>query len=348
MSLKNDPASIVADPQWLPARWDRQGERLHFAWMPRSAHSEVTFLGDEYLAQLRPPSATLALFEVVAAKPPEAPPPQYIFHSAFCCSTLLARALDVPGIAMALKEPQILNDLADAARAGQLRPDLVKLVTGLLARPFGVGERVVIKPSNAANLLATGLLELDPGSNAIFLYAPLPRFLRSVADKGLWGRVWVRKLFATLRGDTGLDFGYSTEELLQLTDLQLAALAWLTHHAQAAALIVRLPGRVRTLDCETFLARRGETLFAAADHFGFGLTKAQSEEIAGGPAFATHSKEIGRSFDPEQTRQPQSRAPIIDEEIEMVGGWTEALAAHAGLMMELPPEARLLPLRCSG
>jgi hypothetical protein len=344
MSSKNDPASVVADPEWLPARWNWQASQLQFVHLPRSGHSEVTFLDDEYLSQLRLPSVRLAVSDVVAANPPSASAPHYIFHSAFCCSTLLARALDLPGTAMALREPQVLGDLASAARVGALKPDLVKLAIGLLARPFGEGERVVIKPSNSVNLLATAMLELNPGSNAIFLYAPLPRFLRSVAGKGLWGRIWVRKLFATLSKDTGFDFGFGADGLLELTDLQLAAVAWLMHHAQAAALIARIPGRVRVLDSETFLARRSETLFAAANHFGLAMTTAQAEKIAAGSAFATHSKEIGRSFDPEQALQPIAGVPVIDEEIEMVRTWTETTATHSGLSMELPKRAGLLPI----
>jgi hypothetical protein len=244
---------------------------------------------------------------------------------------------------MALKEPQILNTLTEAVRTKSLSREMLDLTIGLLARAFEGGERVVIKPSNVVNLLATGLLERDPGSNAIFLYAPLPRFLRSVADKGLWGRIFARQLFMTLRSDTGLTFGYSVEQLLELTDLQLAALAWLMHHAQAAALIARLPGRVRTLDSETFLARRAESLLAVASHLGLALSEAGAEEIVAGSVFETHSKKLGQSFDPDEPLQPKARVPIIEEEIEMVGAWAAQMASHNGILRELPEHARLLP-----
>jgi hypothetical protein len=342
MSLKNDPASVIADPQWLPSRWDRQAGTLQFVRLSRADHDSITFLGDEYLAPLQRPTVTLGLSQVLVAGRPPGAPAQYIFHSAFCCSTLLARALDVPGTAMALKEPQVLNTLTEAARAKALSHEVLQVIVGLLARPFGADERVVVKPSNAVNFLATGLLEFDPGSNAIFLYAPLPRFLRSVADKGLWGRVWARQLFMTLRSDTGLTFGFSAEGLLELTDLQVAALAWLMHHAQAAALIARLPGRVRTLDSETFLERRTDTLVAAAAHFGLPLTEAKAREIAGGPVFETHSKRLGQGFDPDEPLQPKARVAIIDEEIEMVAAWTGQMATHNGIAAELLAQARLL------
>ena len=144
MSLKNDAASVVGDPEWLPSRWDRQANTLQFVHLSRADHDSVTFLGDEYLAKLEPASVTLGLPEIAAANAARPPSPHYIFHSAFCCSTLLARALDLPGTAMALKEPQILNTVTQAARAKALSREVLQLIVGLLARPFGASERVII------------------------------------------------------------------------------------------------------------------------------------------------------------------------------------------------------------
>jgi hypothetical protein len=116
------------------------------------------------------------------------------------------------------------------------------------------------------------------------------------------------------------------------------------HHAQAATLIARLPGRVRTLDSETFLARRADALAATAVHLGIGLTQEQAQQIAAGPVFETHSKQLGQSFDPDEPLQPKPRVPVIDEEIEMVTAWTAEIARHAGVPLELPLGSNLL--RC--
>jgi hypothetical protein len=343
MSPKNDLASVIADPRWLPAHWDSTQQKIDFAWLKRSDHSKLPFLSQQYLSPLAPPAASFPMGAVAEASGRLEGGPNYIFHSAFCCSTLLARALDVPGTAMTLNEPQILIELASAARGQLLHQPLLAMAIRLLGRPFGAGERVIVKPGNEANLLAPALMDLDPDARAIFLYAPLARFLGSVAGKGMWGRIWSRRLCLLLRRDTGLTLGLSDNDLLELTDLQAAALAWLMHRAQKLSLVQRFGARVRLLDSETFLARRAETLAAAGAHFGLALDDKQARQIADGLVFRTHSKELGRAVDPEQPLAQREPIAVIDEEIEMVGTWARAMADHAGLSFESPAQSMLLP-----
>ena len=336
MSPNNDKADVAADARWLPVHWHSANDTIDFAWIERDAHSALSFLSEEYWRPLDPATVSLPRSTVPEPAPNHA---HYIFHSAFCCSTLLTRALNVPGKAMGLNEPGVLIDLASAAQQRRLSHEALQSVTRLLARPFSQGETIAIKPGNEANVLAHAILGLAPDSRALFLYAPLPRFLASVARKGMWGRIWARRLFATLRVQTGVDFGLADAELWQLTDLQVAALSWLMHHAQGAAMLAAFPERVRSLDSETFLANRAETLDALGVHFGIAL---DGKEIAAGPAFKSHSKEIGRAVDPEAPLEPRVPIPTVDEEIAMVASWAESMATHVGIVLELPRQSALL------
>jgi hypothetical protein len=341
MSPKNDPGSIAADPEWLPSHWDEQRGALQFAWLPRDAHARLTFLADEYLRELAPPAETVPIAALAGADLSDSAP-HYIFHSAFCCSTLVTRALGEPGLAMGLNEPQILNELADGARRGRLPAELTAIVARLLGRPFAGGENVIVKPSNVANRIAGALMEATPNSRAIFLYAPLERFLKSVAGKGMWGRIWGRRLYRTLLKDCPVDFGIDEGAAFELTDLQVCGLAWLLHQAQCAALLAEFPGRVATLDSRTFLDRREQALLALARHFGLSLDASGARRIAEGPAFQTHSKALGRAFDPEAESPTTAPMPIVDEEIAMVEPWVRAVAGQAGIAAEPPAEAALL------
>jgi len=332
---------LAADAQWFPARFDAANGAIRFDRLDRSAHAGVTFLDEEYLAPLNLEKATASVASLDRELQRPGQPLHYVFHSAFAASTLLARALDVPGRSLGLKEPQVLNDVAQALRVGAVDQRAFATLLSLLARPYAPGEINVVKPSNVVNVMAPALLDADARSKAVFLYAPLARFLRSIADKGLFGRRWGRRLFAQLSADTGLDFGLPESERFELTDLQAASLGWMMHHAQAASLMDQFPDRVRSIDSETFLARRSETLGTLSDFFGLGIDDAEASEIANGDVFKTHSKELGRAFDPEQPLQPKAAVPIFDEEIGMIEKWVEAVAASAGLPMELPRQSRL-------
>lgn len=301
----------------------------------------MPFLADEYLRNAGAADAWVGVDELKAGGPSEASFAHYIFHSAFSCSTLLARALDVHGVSIALREPQILNELAALRRAGAGDDGLMQRIAGLLARPFAAGEAVVIKPSNVVNNLAGPLLQLDGRTRAIFLYAPLPRFLHSVARKGMWGRIWARRLFAAIRRDPGANFGFSDAELFEQTDLQIAALGWLQQHAHFMALLARFPGRIMTLDSETFLAAKEQCLVAIGDFFALDASPADWARVAGSSVFSTHSKELGRDFLETDGALPTDVATAFDEEINMLASWAESVAQHIGISTA-PPEASRL------
>ena len=99
---------ITRDPDWFAHRFVESHDAIQFRRLSREDHARATFATDDYLPADRP-RIQLPRREAVHTAPPPAPI-HFIFHSAFCCSTLLARAFDLPGIATSLKEPPILNE----------------------------------------------------------------------------------------------------------------------------------------------------------------------------------------------------------------------------------------------
>jgi hypothetical protein len=138
-------AAVAKDALWLPNRYDESQDLVHFVRLTREEHRAVTFITDQYISA-DAPRLVLRRSDVAAAAAPPAPL-HLIFHSAYCCSTLLARAVDIEGVSMGLKEPLILNDLTGWRRRGadprQLGAILDTVLT-LLARPFAPGEAVVV------------------------------------------------------------------------------------------------------------------------------------------------------------------------------------------------------------
>lgn len=324
---------VALDPEWIPHTFDMTGATLTFAHVPSAARADLMFLSDEHFAgnfdKAEFPAAA------VAAEVGEAPraPLHFIFHTSFCCSTLFARALDVPGAATVLKEPDVFINLGNRLirsddRANRQR---LELVLCLLERPLAPGEAVIVKPSNFGNRLLEPILAQRPGSKAVLLYSDVETFLRSLLKRGMFGRVFGRRLFTQLRGWSPLDFGYGPDELLQLTDVQAIALAWLMqiHHFDAMA---RAFGdRIFLIDSTTLLADPAAAIGKAQALFGLGLDRDRVEAIAAGPVFSRHSKFTDRDYDSEaRAKEHEAASEAHAEELQMVVKWIEAVATHVG------------------
>ncbi len=323
------PRDLASDPEWLPHTFGPDGSELTFVRVPRADRDRLMFLSEEHyagkFAKRTEPVANLDAEAVPGA------PLHFIFHTAFCASTLMARALDIPGRATALKEPDVLINLAnrltrsdDLANRRRLR-----LVLRLLARPFGPGESVIVKPTNFANRLLLPVMEEMPEARAVLLFSDLPTLLRSLVKRGMWGRIWARRLYRSASAWTTLDPGYDAGELFELTDLQVAGLAWLMqirHFDQAAR---RLPDRTMVIDSADFLAGPPATLQRLGGFLGVPIDAAEAGAVAGGPVFSRHSKFAQRDYSVE-AREAEHDAAVAahGEEIDMVIKWVESVAAH--------------------
>lgn len=333
-----DPAlrPLLSDPSWLPHRYDERQDAFHLLQVDRAGRAAIPFLTDEHLAGR--PSIILERDKALAAAPGAAPI-HFIFHSAYCCSTLLARLLDMPGVASTLKEPVLLNDMVGwRHRGGEGRRIAMVLDQGLglLARPFAAGEATVIKPSNVVNALIPAMMAMRGGARALLLYAPLEQYLSSIARKGMWSRLWVRELLVKQLRDGMVQLGLDEAALLQLTDLQAAAVGWLAQQQQFAGLLRTLgPARVRSLDSERLMADLPALLDALVRHFGLDAGRAAIDAALAGPALATDSK-TGNAFADDQ-RQQQRRQSLDQhgEEISMVLAWADEIATRFAIPMLL-------------
>lgn len=328
--------AMVRDPAWHAHRFDPTGDAFHYIPADRAARTRATFLTDAELGEAAKHVTPIAREAAVVAADRPVAPLRYVFHSAFCCSTLVARALDLPGVATALKEPVILNDLIGWRRRGGAPRDVAERLDhalAVLAAPVASGEALLIKPSNVVNALAPAMLALRPDSRALLLHAPLPTFLASVASKGLEGRLWVRELWIKLAADGLCGMDLSPADPLRHTDLQIAGLGWLAQHRLFSQVAQRFAGRVRTLDSAALLADPEASMSALADLFGLAIDAAM---IASGPAFTRHSK-TGEGFG------NRARAAVHDsaraahgEEIAMVEQWIVKVAEANDIALTLP------------
>ncbi|HEY3777605.1 MAG TPA: hypothetical protein VGL35_06065 [Rhizomicrobium sp.] len=285
---------------WFPAGFDAHRGEVLFAAAERADLAAQTFLDWRWdragRAQTRASAASL-----ITRLPPLGRPVAVLWHTGFCCSTLLAKALDCPGRNLSLCEPQILVEIANAGRAGLLarapRGAVPRLAFHLLSRGFAPNERVTLKPAPAANVLLgdSAIREAGP---MLFLYSDCRSFLVSIVKLGEQGRKYVRSAFLAILGDGHPQAQWPLPTMLALSDLELAAVLW---HMQIAAFLRHWPqlaqGRAASLDCDTFLDRPGETLHRAGQFLSLPLDADHFNSVLEGPLFRRNAKTGEESFD---------------------------------------------------
>ncbi len=331
--------ALARDPSWLPYAYAEAQDSFVLAHLPRESQRRAVFLDKRYVADapLSPPVPAAALKAAAGAQGDAFS--HFIFHTAFCCSTLLARALDVPGAVMCLKEPSVLMSLSVPAAERRDTPSIrsaLATALDLLARPLVAGEQQVIKASNLYNVLIPAALDHRAESKAIFMYGSLEAFVRSSAKRGVFGRAFSRRLYTHFAPTLSLNTGLRPNDIFELTDLQVAALVWLMEAKQLAELAQRYAGRVRFLDSERFLAKPLDTMTRVSAFFALGVNEPTWRAIVEGPVFASDAKNHDAPFDAQKRReQHRSAAAAHAEELSVALKWAEALAQHSGAPMKL-------------
>jgi hypothetical protein len=312
--------AVATQAEWIPHTFDAGGSRLTSFFVPRDRHRSQPFLWNlenDFRASTHLASAIRAQLP-----PGDARTPHFIFHTAFCCSTLLVRASAHARGAIGLNEPAILNNLAHrmAADSGASNRGRLDLVLRLLGRSFDPGGSVIVKPTNFANALIDPILEMRPRARAVLLYSDLRTMLYSVARRGALGRVWGRQLYDCYAGFSRLDFGFSAAESFLQTDLQIAGLGWLMEvdHLRRVA--------------RDLLAGPAAVLERVYRFFQLGDQPDRIASALAGPIFSSHSKEPRLRYDRDIREQERERVLATHaEEIRMVEGWIDAVARHVGI-----------------
>lgn len=326
---------VALDPEWLPHSFDADGQHLTSVFVPRAARTDLLFLSDGHFRD-QFPKANFPVAAVAAEASPAAQAPiHFVFNTSFCCSTLLAKALDVSGVAASVREPNILVDLAERL----IRADnpanraLLELGLCLLERPLAPHEAIVVKPSNFANRLAEPLLMLRPASRAVLLYSDAGTFLRSLLKRGLLARINGRKLYQNLVAWTPIAFGFSDVETFDQTDLQIAGLAWLMQIANLQRMVEHFgPERVMPLDAADLLADPAASLQRVESLFQLGLGDEAIDRIVAGLVFSKHSKYSDVDYDRDaRESEHDSLMKVHGEELGMVLQWLDAVAQHFGI-----------------
>jgi len=327
---------IVEDPEWVPHTFNPAGDTLIFVRVPREVREANPFLDGALLEALD--RVSLPYEAVQQVQLPDLVHAHFVFHTALCGSTLLAKALGAVGNASVLKEPGILLNLYFRFQRGNEEAEIPRLdlALSLLARPFGGSNGVVVKPTCMVGPLIPHIMRLRPKARAILLHTDIRSFLLAVAKRGIKGRSWGRRVFANCRRAIPLEFGYDADETLEHTDLQVAGLAWLMRGWLFDRIAANLgPDRILQIGAGDLYGNPEATLKTTSAFFGMASDPGTIQSILRGPIFNTHSKEAGRPF--EKSDRESEFAALSEthgEEVEIVVKWLRAVAEQRGLRMD--------------
>lgn len=234
----------------------------------------------------------------------------FIFHIAHCGSTLLSRAMDVQQRTLVIREPFVLRQLgAEAARTtappGAVWRQCLGLAAALLGRRYAADQPVVIKANVPVNFIIDELMELNPASGGVLLYAPLERYLLSVLKTPMHAR-WVDNVTGQLAAGLSGILGAEAPDLSALTTAERAGCLWLAQMRLFREALVS-HGGLRSLDCELLFARPSDVVGAAMDLAGVPLAAPEIDRIVSGELFRRHAKDPARPYDAD-ARQAEMRA----------------------------------------
>ncbi len=271
-----------------------------FVEMNREAYYRSIFF-DMRIAPVKKEALKIPLASLIELKDREfsaARPISYIFHVAHCGSTLLARALDVPGENLVIREPMSLRQLAVEAGSrfyGAQPPaewrKRLELSTALLGRTYEPNQPVIVKGNVPINFIAKELLALSPGQPSILLYFGLEQYLLAIL-RSPNHRKWVGGVISELQRGVGAHAPLQQP----MSVAQGAAALWFAQMSIYADILAAHP-RAASLDAEAFFNNPREAVAASFNHIGPPCSDAHLNAVINGELFARYSKNPAVAFD---------------------------------------------------
>jgi hypothetical protein len=322
-------AQIIDKPDWLCYGLDRDKLLLHFLHVDEQSMDAMVFLGHRGAGA--PVTVSYPIEQVFdAVRTIEfARESRFILHTAFCCSTLLARCIDFPGAVRTLRELPVFSGLTPLRN--RLRSEnkldlwgrIVTVIDRLSSRPFAAGGTTVNKPSNVFLPSSSDFLEINEASRALVIHSDLPAFLVSCSKKKSAGtRPWI-DMYAAL--DPNLAFAAERGiDIETASAMELACLVWNVQ----MEILHQLAGnasRIRQLDSAAFLSAPLETVRKA--HGWFEIVVAD-EQRAGVVAreMQRHAKQPGLLFDPARREAEKTLVEThFGREIDSTIEWNRVL-----------------------
>jgi len=305
MNTLND---LFMSPEWYPLEMDLERRSVTFVRMSQKAYRRSVFHATHAARRFGTDAFTVRLDDVLfgaSSAARAARRAHFILHCAFCCSTLLARYLELLPASVVLKEPQWLTQLA-LARNNSVAgwSELFDLSVHLLTRTYEPDEIAIIKTNIPCNRFGERFLERNGQATVTFLMTPIRDFLLAALKSDFRHsrvRWWNRDL---RESNAAWPRSLAAVDCEKLTIEQAAAFFWLQTRVLCSELAAGPHGsRVLVLNGQRIAESPQEVLPAVAAMCGRTLNHEQLRWLVDHPTSRQYSKNTSRPFDANSRHQ---------------------------------------------
>ena len=198
-------------------------------------------------------------------------PTPVIFHTAFCGSTLMSKALATVYDTLPLREPDALGALMVFFQSNTIsdteKHEWIGHVMRLFSRRFEPEQTTVVKANDAANWMMKPLLEWQQDVPVLFMYTPLSEFLAG-CFKAENRQDWIRERNGFIKNTAPQLLKLPAGLVIENDDIgKMAAIYWCYNIALYLDARQQSPSQIRSLEFNQMLAYPIEIITACGDFF---------------------------------------------------------------------------------
>ena len=326
----NDVMKLTfASPECFPVKWDERDDKIAFHQLTQDIFRSTVFLGETDIIMQHPFLGSSSIGDILACgKGPgnQAESKHYIFHLAYCCSTLLARYFEECRSHLVLKEPAVLSNCASKSSGTTYSDDLrLVAISWLLGRVYPEQDIVVIKPNVPVNTIATQVLALDTTASGTFIVHGLEACITSII-KYQWRidrvRAWNKVVYRRGHG------GAPTIKPDFLDGVQTAAYWWIENMLLAMEFERANPTRAIIVRANDIAERPEQVLIRISGLPGMEKIHSRVKEMTSGDVEKHYSKRSNVKYDLSDREAEIGRLlETYANEIKQARDW---LATHYG------------------
>ena len=297
--------SVIDSPDLFPARVNLFDDKAWFVKMSPMTYRESVFLDPARIKGTCLIETNLEWLGEVCEKIHWQPTP-YIFHTAFCGSTLMTQVLETAFNCLSLREPELLSSMLVFNRskaAEENKSFWFDSLQRLLSRRFMPDQPVIIKANDYANPVMLDLMNWEPEIPVLFMYTPLSEFVAGClkADNR---RDWIKQRYESVKPFVATVFNLKNNSDIDEADYgQLAAVYWSYNLAMYLQIADNHTATAKSLDFNDMLANPVEAVKRCGSLFELKENKDSDFEAVVGELLGVYSKNSNFKYSPEQRRE---------------------------------------------